>query len=332
TAVGAKKPKSNPVLNQSFDGLNFRQQRLANNGNQFSVEPPDQGLCAANGFVVEAVNDVLRVFDTTGNPLTGVVDLNTFYGYIPAIVRSSNARGPSITDPSCYFDSQTQPWFVVVLTLDHVGTTPALAGPNHLDIAVSNTSNPLGTFTIFRLPVQNDGTQGTPNHGCLQRGSTPGTFVPGPCLGDFPHIGADASGIYLTTNEFNLFAPGFRASEIYAMSKQTLASGAASVPVLLFDTAGFLLDGNPGFTVWPATAPDPQNAQGTEYFLSSVAVFNASQADNRIRIWALSNTDSLNSASPTLTLNSSFIGVNTYGRPPRADQMAGDVPLAACLN
>src|SRR5262249_11227349 len=48
TAGGAKKPKSNQVLNQSFDGLNFRQQRLANNGNQFSVEPPDQGLCAGN--------------------------------------------------------------------------------------------------------------------------------------------------------------------------------------------------------------------------------------------------------------------------------------------
>ncbi len=45
---GGKKPKSNPVLNQSFDGLNFRQQRVANNGNQFSVEPPDQGLCVSN--------------------------------------------------------------------------------------------------------------------------------------------------------------------------------------------------------------------------------------------------------------------------------------------
>ena len=332
TVGGAKKPKSNPVLNQSFDGLNFRQQRLANNGNQFSVEPPDQGLCAGNGFVVEAVNDVLRVFDTAGNPLIGVVDLNTFFGYIAAINRSTNARGPSITDPSCYFDPDTQRWFVMVLTLDRVGTTAALAGPNHLDIAVSDTSSPLGTFTIFRLPVQDDGTQGTPNHGCVQRGPTAGTFVPGPCLGDFPHIGADANGIYLTTNEFNFFAPGFRASQIYAIPKRTLASGPASVPVFLFDTAGFLLDGNPGFTVWPATAPDPQDAQGTEYFLSSVAVFNGSQTDNRIRIWALSNTDSLSSASPSLALNSSFIGVNTYARPPRADQLSGDVPLASCLN
>lgn len=328
-----KKPKSNPVLNQSFNGLNFRQQRLANNGNQFSVEPPDQGLCAGNGFVVEAVNDVLRVFDTAGNPVLGVVDLNTFFGYPPAIVRSTGKFGPSITDPSCYFDPDTQRWFIVVLTLDRVGTTSALAGTNHLDIAVSSTASPLGAFTIFQLPVQNDGTQGTPDHNCQRLAK--GVLVHGPCLGDFPHIGADANGIYITTNEFNLFAAGFRGSEIYAIPKQTLASGAASVPVFLFDTAGILLDGLPGFTVWPATTPAmayEENAGGTEYFLSSVAVFNASQTDNRLRIWALSNTQSLSSGSPSLALNSSFVSVNTYGRPPRADQKAGDIPLGSCIN
>jgi hypothetical protein len=45
---------SNPRIITSFDGLNFFDQRFANNGNQFSVEPPDQALCAGNGFVLEA--------------------------------------------------------------------------------------------------------------------------------------------------------------------------------------------------------------------------------------------------------------------------------------
>src|SRR5260370_9570203 len=49
-------------------------------------------------------------------------------------------------------------------------------------------------------------------------------------------------------------------------------------------------------------------------------------------MWALSNTQSLNTASPSLALNSSFISVNTYGRPPRADQQAGDIPLGSCIN
>jgi hypothetical protein len=63
-----------------------------------------------------------------------------------------------------------------------------------------------------------------------------------------------------------------------------------------------------------------------------VGVFNASQTDNRLRLWALSNTQSLSAASSSLALNSAVIVVNTYGRPPRADQMAGDIPLGSCIN
>jgi hypothetical protein len=57
---------SNPGLDRSFEGLNFFDQRFANNGNQFSIEPPDQGLCVGNGFVLETINDVLRVYSPGG--------------------------------------------------------------------------------------------------------------------------------------------------------------------------------------------------------------------------------------------------------------------------
>lgn len=317
------KAKSNPTLVLSFDGLNHRQQRLANHGNQFSVEPPDQGLCAGNGFVMEAVNDALRVFDTSGHAQIGVVDLNTFYGYPPEFNRGTGAIGPEVTDPSCYFDPDTQRWFLVVLTLD-TDTAGNFLGPNHLDIAVSTTSSPLGSFNIYRLPVQDDGTQGTPNHGCAG----------GPCLGDFPHIGADANGFYITTNEFAFFGPGFHGSQIYGISKQALASGAASVTVTQFDTAGLAPDGNRGHTVWPAITPAStyeSGAGGTEYFVSSVAVLSGTSTDNRLIVWALSNTQSLNT-SPALTLSDSFINVLTYGRPPKADQLAGNFPLGQCLD
>ena len=48
-----KKAKSNPAFNFGFEGLNHYQQRYSRGGNQFSVEPPDQGMCAGNGYVVE---------------------------------------------------------------------------------------------------------------------------------------------------------------------------------------------------------------------------------------------------------------------------------------
>src|SRR6266571_2489682 len=325
SANSGKKAKSNPELNLSFDGLNHRQQRLANSGNQFSVEPPDQGLCAGNGFVMETVNDVLRVFNTSGNPLIGVKDLNTFYGYAPAIIRPSTF-GPFVTDPSCYFDPDTQHWFHVALTLDRVGTSGALSGKNHLDLAVSQTSNPTGSWTIYRIPVQDDGTDGTPNHGC--------SF--GPCLGDYPHIGADANGFYITTNEYSLFGPEFKSAQIYAFSKTALESGAASVAVTQFDTTG-AVNGHPGFTVWPATTPGGAYASdlgGTEYFLSSDAAdeANGHGISTDLIVWALTNTQSLNTASPALSLSNSVLTVNAYAIPPKADQKAGDIPLGDCIN
>ena len=337
---GNAHPKSNPALNLSIDGLNFNQQRYADHGNQFSIEPPDQGLCAGNGYVLESTNDVLRVYKADGTPATGTVSLNQFYNYPAAINRSTGASGPSITDPSCLFDQDTQRWFHVVLTLDRVGTSSTLSGKNHLDLAVSQNANPLGIWTIYSIPVQDDGTGGTPNHQC------PG----GPCLGDYPHIGADKNGIYLTTNEFPFFGAGYIGSQIYALSKQALASGASTVSVVQYNTADpstNTASGLPGFTVWPAVSAgqSPSEFGGTEYFLSSLAIFQNSGTDSRLQLWSLTGTSALNSGgAPTLTsslVNTEGYGIPGYARQPGVGtqgvgQAPGggniDFPLGQCLN
>ena len=79
------------------------------------------------------------------------VDLNSFYGYAPAVNRTTGIRGQFVTDPSCLYDAATQRFFVTVLTLETVPTTGAFTHVNHLDIAVSNTADPTGTWTIYRL-------------------------------------------------------------------------------------------------------------------------------------------------------------------------------------
>jgi len=363
-----KKAKSSPVFNMGFEGLNHYQQRYSRGGNQFSVEPPDQGMCAGNGYVVEVVNDVLNVFsastgvsvlpdNTATNIVSGfprnvnhAVDLNSFYGYPPAINRTTGVRGPFVTDPSCIYDAQTQHWFVVVLTLE---TLPngAFTGQNHLDLAVSNTSNPTGTWTIYRIPVQDDGTQGTPDHGCALHDDGTGH---GACLGDYPHIGADANGIYLTTNEYAFF-PTFvyMGAQIYALQKSALAAGAATVPMVQLDTRSSGVGGHPGFTVWPAQSPNPGQFNsangGTEYFLSSDAADEA-QCDSgepcgprtgtstNLLVWSLTNTASLNSASPALSLGTKVLTVGQYGVPPKAQQPGSgtlattDTPQGFCIN
>ena len=48
-------------------------------GRQFSLEPPDQGLCTGNGVVMEIINEVMRVYTPSGTPTKPVEDLNTFF-------------------------------------------------------------------------------------------------------------------------------------------------------------------------------------------------------------------------------------------------------------
>src|SRR5262249_23825911 len=179
SATSGQTPKSHPKFDFGFQGLNHYQQRYSRGGNQFSVEPPDQGMCAGNGYVVEAVNDVFNVYsqatgasvlpDNTATNIVGgfprnvnhTIDLNSVYGYGPAINRTTGVRGEFVTDPSCLYDAATQRFFVLSLTLD-----PQVMGPcqgvfscvNHLDLAVSQTANPTGSWNIYRIDVTNDGT------------------------------------------------------------------------------------------------------------------------------------------------------------------------------
>jgi hypothetical protein len=361
-----KKAKSNPVFNFGFEGLNHYQQRYSRGGNQFSVEPPDQGMCAGNGYVVEVVNDVFNVYsqstgasvlpdNTATNIVAGfprnvnhAVDLNSFYGYPPAIDRAhGNVRGEFVTDPSCIYDAATQRFFMVVLTLD-----PQVPGPcqgvfscrNHLDLAVSQTSNPTGKWNIYRTDVTNDGTN-------------TGGVNAGPYLGDYPHIGADANGIYLTTNAYPWHANGFSGAQIYAYSKSQLAAGAANVTMQHIDTSGMVNAPSdagptqPGFTVWPAQSPGTGSFNtdngGTEYFLSSnagdeatnpVSGAGGSHVSKQIILWTLSNTASLNTAAPSVNLSNKILGVNTYAVPPKQQQPGSgtapgeSVPQGHCIN
>jgi hypothetical protein len=356
----AAKAKSSPEFKTGFEGLNLFQQRYARGGNQFTVEPPDQALCVGNGYVLEAVNDVLNIYNESGqsvlpdntssNIVSGfptdvnhAVDLNSFYGYAPAINRTTGVRAQFITDPSCLYDAATQRFFVVVLTLE---TNPngSFTLVNHLDIAVSQTANPTGSWNIYKIDVTNDGTN-------------TGGVNPGPYLGDYPHIGADANGFYITTNAYPWCCTGFAGAQIYAFSKAQLAAGAASVAMQHIDTSGMVNvpsdagSTQPGFTVWPAQSPGTSsfeaNAGGTEYFLSSNAADEATHpvagtggnyTSSQVVVWTLTNTSSLNTATPALGLSNKVVSVNQYAIPPKQKQPGSgsapglNVPQGHCIN
>ena len=82
---------SNPGAATGFNGLTHADQRNAGTGQyvntQFSLEPPDQGLCVGHGFVIEPINLAFAVYNESGTRLTAVTALNQFYNRSPAINR-----------------------------------------------------------------------------------------------------------------------------------------------------------------------------------------------------------------------------------------------------
>jgi len=88
-------------------------------------------------------------------------------------------------------------------------------------------------------------------------------------------------------------------------------------------------------TVWPAISSGGQYAGargGTEYLLSSDAVFYDSGTSNTLWLWAVSNTRLIDSAPQALTLTVSPLTVQEYAVPSSlVRQKPGNAPLRDCF-
>ena len=303
-----------------FDGINLTDQTLAGTGiyenTQGILEPPDQGLCAGNGFVLEAVNLALSVYDQSGNVLAGPVPLNQFFG-LPPENGADGKFGDFLSDPRCIYDWSARRWYVTILQIDVDPDTGNFGQHAHTLIARSRTSDPTGAWDAFSLDATNDGSNGTPSHpGC-------------PCIGDQPLLGFDENAIFITTNEFPLFVNGFNGAQVYAIGKGAF-DGHGSV--LLFDNLA--LEEGTAYSIQPASTPPhgsfDRGSRGTEYFTSSLEFTGG--LDDRIAIWALTGTGSLNGGKAKVTFGYTILKSLVYGIPPPATQKNGPTPLRDLLN
>src|SRR5205814_3405301 len=226
--------------------------------------------------------------------LSGPTALNPFFG-LPSAVEYDPATGapvlfgPFLVDPKCYYDPDTARWFVTIGVIDEDPFTGAWLGTTSLFIAVSQTSDPTGSYYLYRLDTTPSG------------------------LPDQPLIGADAFGFFLSYNSFLFPDLAFNGGEILAISKSALVNGTADTAVLF---NGLTQAEGPGYSIQPATVPPGGNYEsardGTEYFLSALD-FGGS-LDNRITVWAITRTRSLGSPSPALLIQNVVITSQVYGQ------------------
>ena len=302
---------------KGFDGLNHADQRLAGTGiyanTQFSLEPPDQGLCVGNGFVLESVNTAFEIFNKTGTSLTAPEAFNQFFGLVPEIDRTTGVPGDFLSDPKCNYDVATRRWFMTVLQADPPGL--CASGPffstvpcsrAHTLVAVSQTADPRGSWNLFSIDATDDGLNGTPNH-------TTSTIAC-PCFGDQPLLGMNADALFISTNEYgaatatntNPGNPEFGA-QIYAVSKRGIeaATSGSLLKVVHIDAGAMAMPSGdccvPWDSIQPAASPTAgQQTSGFEYFLSSFT--NSTTTNHAINTWVVTGTRSLRSSHPALDI------------------------------
>ena len=325
-------------LGTNFAGLTFHNQRRdADGGNQLSLEPPDQGLCVGNNEVIEPINDLFTTYNaTTGAQTGGFESMNQFFFGEHEIDRTDPANpvfGTFISDPKCYYDSSSGGHFFMTMTsFARDPQTGAFEAPGQILIATSKTGNPTtdpSTWNFFTLDVTNDGRNSEQTHpGC-------------PCFADNPLLGIDANGVYITSNEFPINGPGFNGAQIYAIQKSALIAGATPNVQRFEGTQGPVPLASTGYgngipySLEPALSPSAADFattnSGTEYLFGALEFGKKPfQLDNRLAVWALTNTASLNS-TPDIHVKDTIVNSEVYGFPPSIVQPNGPTPLADSL-
>lgn len=278
------------------------------------VEPPDQGLCVGGGTVMETVNLDVQFYSTSGTPLLqSPMSLYTFFG-IPGF--NPTTFNPLLSDPRCYYDPTNGLWYSTALLLNQNGS-----GKGWVYLAVTDNSNPLQGWDIYRFSTTNIGDPGCP------------------CFGDQPWLGTDANGIYITTNEFSIFNGNFNGSQVYAISKVRL--GVSQLRITHYNLLNAPLPGiggnNQVYSMQPTlsnTGTSSTAMNGTEYLMGTTDYVGApGDINTSVLLGAITGTNGLNSVNSQS--GNLLLGViqNTipYQFPVLANQKFGPTPYGDSL-
>lgn len=315
---------------QGFAGISDLTQLEASNANQYTLEPPDQGLCAHNGVIVETVNNGLQVYTEAGQALTPVIGMNAFFHLPPEINFAYNPPifGPFVSDPRCYYDSATRRWFVSELEIDINPYSGSFGYRSAELFAVSQSSDPLGGWGLFMIDSTNDGNDGTPSDANC------------PCFGDQPRIGADANGFFIATDIYPIHGTfNSDGGEVFAVSKAGIVGAAVGGPLptlVEVHNGAVIVDGYPANALQPAESPEGgAYAPDTEYFLNTpdyngFATMGGA-GEHALEIWKLTGTSTLSAANPALTLTWAEIPSENFAPPVAATQKPGPTPFGSSV-
>src|SRR3984893_10345328 len=284
-------------LLQHFNGVSSLDSQVTNFGAKF--EPPDQGLCEGNGFVLEPVNSAYTIYRTNGRPIAGPFNVNDLF-HLGGLEYTS--------DPRCYYDPTTNTWFVTILFIA-TDASGNFTDNSAIYISVNSSGDPRTAWTTYTID--------TTDANALAAFQCP-------CFGDQPRLGIDAFNLYLSTDEFTINGTNLNpnGAHLYAVAKRDLVGLKDEIHFAHFAIP--TIEGNQLFAIEPAITTGPADA---EYFLNALDLNLDGSTLNHIGVWAMTNREDVAEGNSP-TLSSIVIGSEGYAVPPNAIQKG----LASQLN
>ncbi|CAI7768717.1 unnamed protein product, partial [Closterium sp. NIES-54] len=252
-----------PVV--GFPGIN--QKSLINSGtpprynlSMIRVTPPDVVMCVGNGFILHTVNSALVVYNTKGRQLTAITPHNEFFNALPRNMGSYEGapKGDAIGDMTCTYDHRSRRFYLATYwtsgggknAYDRFGQTRNRADGTTVGtgllLAASTTPDPTKPWNLFFIPTSNDGKNSHADFRPPLNFPTKRlvTFM------DYPQIGTDGYGFYLSANHFSYEEDSYFGVSIFAISKVQLARPANTfilrIAIPTSDDTSI-----PDYTVWP---------------------------------------------------------------------------------
>ncbi len=256
---------------------------------QTAFRPPDCTLAVGPNDVMIAVN-----VDLVGYTKSGAQRFR--WANFTALFNPVLPQGAQLFDPKLAYDHYADRWIVCI-----AGRSAAPQG-SWIMMAVSQTPDPAGPYWIWATDATVDGANGTNN------------------WSDFPMLGFDTRGIYVSTNQF-AFGGGFSYAKVRIFNKAELYAGGvgATHNIRWWDFWDLRnADNSRAFSVQPAA-----HFQGLGGNPSAFLVNSLFPRGSSLTLWTLANPLGLwTGGAPTLT--SSSVASRGYDLPPAAVQKDGE--------
>lgn len=244
-----------PVLQNKINGLSS-----ADGGGWY---PPDQAIGASPGYVAEGVNDAYKVYSST--TLGGIAGPYTAEQIFASIWHA----GDFASDPQVTFDATRQRWLTAWLEVD------GGVAFDYVDVAVTTGTAPIGvgSYWVYQFNLQ---------------------VVNSDLFCDYPTLGYDWSGLYVTCVTFSNSTGGFLGNDTFAISLDNTTNGFVGTYDIFFS-----INNTQGGAYRLSPAIEDEVAQA-EYIVTSDAGYGI--VSNTIVTCAMTNTAAIPTGTlPTLT-------------------------------